>query len=712
MLVLLIIAINGLLASENVPEETVEILGYMTRDISVKYFNTSKCLAFLTEDDNRFLDFVLPLDIPTYMVQIPLSVLQNSQRITPISDFEEYAWESFLLPPLDAGCLAFVIQTSNITFMVKSFARLAHSPKSTYRANRRFLYLPASETPGSLFESHIKDLYVKREMDFMPDIVVAKLIITDKEWEMDQDNSSETPGLPGERTYETNITIELITHQYVGPISSQRLSLDTWTLHKGFNYNNDIYPDKLSNLMGKRLVMTSFSYPPVSVVIPDEKSPIYDGLEFRIINEWSIYNNFTWSVHFRPEEGWSIIWDNGSGLGLTGNVASDKVDVGFGAIYLWERDHLYVDYSSIYFTTFLTTVVPRPKLLPGWTVIVSPFALDMWLAIGIAFILITFIVYWTAYSSMKLLGRGKIFTSMYSTLQECAFRNLGLLVLQVPPDERDWSTPRFVPMRHLITWLILFYFVVTTAYSGGLATVLTLPRYEKPIETPHDMADHKTVWGALDDVFVAFLKDSYDPKMREVAANNIVESEEYFEKLIPTGEIGFVIEMMQNGHFAMAPFINEQTMEKLRLMREMYVAGHCAYALRKGSPYMSIMNPILRKLRDAGIVLYWEDSTVRKFMSTRDQLAVINSRRDPENSPTQMQLRHLTGSFLLLMTGEILSFFVFSFELSQQFWERLNMRNDVQNSSLSALKQTSKKDTKEEKEGKVFPLLKWFNWNK
>ena len=138
--------------------------------------------------------------------------------------------------------------------------------------------------------------------------------------------------------------MELLTHRYVGPNPSECVSLDIWTPQQGFTKHSNLYPDKLSNLMGKEIKMTSFSYPPVSVVIPDDTSPIYDGLEFHIIKEWSAENNFTWSVVYRPEEGWSIIWDNGSGLGLTGNVASDLVDIGFGAIYLWERDHLYVDY--------------------------------------------------------------------------------------------------------------------------------------------------------------------------------------------------------------------------------------------------------------------------------------------------------------------------------------------------------------------------------
>jgi hypothetical protein len=73
-------------------------------------------------------------------------------------------------------------------------------------------------------------------------------------------------------------------------------------------------------------------------------------------------------------------------------------------------------------------------------------------------------------------GHGKAVVNMYSSWENCASRTVGLLVLQVPPDERYFATPRYLPMRHLVTWLILFYFVVTTGYCAGLATLLTIPR--------------------------------------------------------------------------------------------------------------------------------------------------------------------------------------------------------------------------------------------
>jgi len=85
-------------------------------------------------------------------------------------------------------------------------------------------------------------------------------------------------------------------------------------------------------------------------------------------------------------------------------------------------------------------------------------------------------------------------------------------------------------------------------------------------------------------------------------------------------------------------------MQKLRVMKEDYVYGHCVFMLRKGSPYMDIINSIVRKVRDTGLVLYWEDLTVRRYMSTRRQLSVINSRKEVDSGPTQLLLRHVMVS--------------------------------------------------------------------
>jgi hypothetical protein len=80
------------------------------------------------------------------------------------------------MAPSDAGCLAFIIQTSDVKFMVQTFARLAHSPRSMYRANRKFLFVPSRDMEDTVFETGVKEVFSIRERDFFPDLVIAKLV--------------------------------------------------------------------------------------------------------------------------------------------------------------------------------------------------------------------------------------------------------------------------------------------------------------------------------------------------------------------------------------------------------------------------------------------------------------------------------------------------------------------------------------------------------
>jgi hypothetical protein len=81
-------------------------------------------------------------------------------------------------------------------------------------------------------------------------------------------------------------------------------------------------------------------------------------------------------------------------------------------------------------------------------------------------------------------------------------------------------------------------------------------------------------------------------------------------------------------------------MQFLRIMKDDYVTAHCVFMLRKGSPFMAPINSVIRRLRDSEVILYWEDMTVRKYMSNSDQLAVIGSRYEADNGPKQLLLRH------------------------------------------------------------------------
>ena len=57
-------------------------------------------------------------------------------------------------------------------------------------------------------------------------------------------------------------------------------------------------------------------------------------------------------------------------------------------------------------------------------------------------------------------------------------------------------------------------------------------------------------WGGMDVAYVFFLQESLDPNMKKLANNFIVGTEEYLTQRAATGDIGFVIERMQNGKYS------------------------------------------------------------------------------------------------------------------------------------------------------------------
>lgn len=48
----------------------------------------------------------------------------------------------------------------------------------------------------------------------------------------------------------------------------------------------------------------------------------------------------------------------------------------------------------------------------------------------------------------------------------------------------------------LYTSLLFAGYMVSNMYGAGLASVMTIPLYEKSIETPKDLADSGMLWGA------------------------------------------------------------------------------------------------------------------------------------------------------------------------------------------------------------------------
>jgi hypothetical protein len=82
-------------------------------------------------------------------------------------------------------------------------------------------------------------------------------------------------------------------------------------------------------------------------------------------------------------------------------VVEDRADFGYGAIYLWNYEFRFIDYSFPYIRTGITCVAPRPQPVAGWLTPVLPFTLTSWAAVGASVVASTMSLFLVTKATVK-----------------------------------------------------------------------------------------------------------------------------------------------------------------------------------------------------------------------------------------------------------------------------------------------------------------------
>jgi hypothetical protein len=313
----------------------------MTHSITLSHFGNAPCVGIVTEINTNIVDYV-PKSLFRFHIQIggqagDLSSF-NLQEIdtldyTSLND-GTLKFEELLIDSLNAGCLMYVIQVSNPKAVIHCFARA--SRRAVFRANRKYLFLPVVKEGSDISESNgmeVENIFKMKEMDYMPDLVVARVTPNRDKPEantMNVDhfsNGCNTKSLTfGDRidskqrecagNYSSKIArivssefkIELLTHSFTGRKGSKNLLLDVWVpgtdgCSGQFLNSADLFPDKTRDVKGKELTLVTWHYPPFIILDFYSTPPVYDGIEFRVIREFLRYINCTFR---QVSQSWNI----------------------------------------------------------------------------------------------------------------------------------------------------------------------------------------------------------------------------------------------------------------------------------------------------------------------------------------------------------------------------------------------------------------------
>jgi hypothetical protein len=303
----------------------ISSIGEMTQSIISSYFWNATCVGIITEERSEIVSYI-PESLLRFHIQI--YDLEESDTLNYASlNNETLNFEDLLIESLNAGCPLYVIEVSNPKAVVHCFGRA--SRRAVFRANRQYLYLPVVQGWDDVSDNthiSVEDLFTMKEMNYMPDLLVAKVVRNEGEAaETSVDDRFErcnNSGPKGDRnsskqrkctgnnplhilgTASYEFSIQLRTHKFTGSTSSENILLDTWIpgtcdCRGKFLRSVDLFPDKTADIKGKELTLITWYYPPFIILDFEACPPVYDGIEFRVVLEFmrSINSTFRQVMH-------------------------------------------------------------------------------------------------------------------------------------------------------------------------------------------------------------------------------------------------------------------------------------------------------------------------------------------------------------------------------------------------------------------------------
>lgn len=200
------------------------------------YFNDTHCAFLITQNC-----------VLNYHGYVPIVNIEYST-----ANRQEYL--EHVMSTLHYGCQNIIIQVDEPATVINDFEQQIKLQVQRFN-DRRYLVLPFDNSV------EIDDLPSIPVLQFVPDVLVVVP-------EIDLMNVTKQCSSISCAYCECNVTFRFITHRFVGTNRNDDvIVLDYWySSNMSFSMNNNLYPDKITDMQGKVFKMATFNYKPYSIV--------------------------------------------------------------------------------------------------------------------------------------------------------------------------------------------------------------------------------------------------------------------------------------------------------------------------------------------------------------------------------------------------------------------------------------------------------------
>nr|QKN21277.1 ionotropic receptor [Bactrocera dorsalis] len=504
-----------------------------------------------------------------------------------------------------------------------------------------------------------------------------------------------------ERSITDPSIFDLKTNKFVGPRAEnpkQLYLLDRFNAESNtFLHGNDLFPDKLSNLQGREVILAAFDYRPDVVLkyypgapsrdrafAPDDTSGDVemDGTEERILKTFCEKHNCSVDIDTSEADDWGIAYRNMTGEAALGMIARGKAEVGMSAMYTWYADYVALDMSMYIGRSGITCVVPAPKRLASLWLPIEPFQPALWafvfVCLCVEIIALLFIDHARpiiiALSERMRASEEK--KNSWARNFEYAFSTTMLLFVS---QSNKGTMVNFTPLRLMLFASFLNDIVITSIYGGGLSSILTVPSFGQAADSVERLYAFQLKWGADSEAWVAAIRDDESEIMKGLLRNFDIYSAEQLMVLAQTEEMGFTIERLPFGHFAVQEHLTRSVLNKMKIMVEdIYFQYTVAFTARMW-PLLESFNEMVVMWHSSGLDKFWEWRIVADNLDGAIQKELMASQYSnlDDIGPVKLGMSNFVGMLLLWLLGITCAFLAFLAELLLDHMKRAKKVNEI-----------------------------------
>ncbi|TMW45249.1 hypothetical protein DOY81_009670, partial [Sarcophaga bullata] len=162
--------------------------------------------------------------------------------------------------------------------------------------------------------------------------------------------------------------------------------------------------------------------------------------------------------------------------------------------------------------------------------------------------------------------------------------------------------------------------IITSIYGGGLASILTIPSYDKAADTVDGMLNQKLQWAGNSEAWVTTIRNTDDPRMKGILYNFYIYNDDELEVLaIERPDMGFTLERLPFGHYAIGDYLTPKSIEHLKIMQEDLYFQYTVAFVKRCWPLLDRFDQLIYWWHSAGLDKYWEWRVVAMNLNVQKQ---------------------------------------------------------------------------------------------